>query len=410
MSRTDRHVVFVAPFFMAATLRFIEAAAALPGVRLSLVSQDPLERLPRALRERAVGHWRIEDCLQAAQIVAAVRALQARVGAVARVIGSLEQLQEPLAEANAVLGLPGLAPATATNFRDKRRMKDLFNAAGVPCARHAQIDGPDAARRFAAQVGFPLVAKPLAGAGARNTFRLDDARALEAYLQRYAPQPDRPVLFEEFLAGVEHSFDSVVQGGRLRWRSISTYSPSTLTVLENPWIQWCVLLPRELDTAQFAAIDAVAPRALASLGLDTGFTHMEWFAKSDGSIAISEVAARPPGAQFTTLLSLAHDHDFYRAWAQLVVDDAFAPPQRLYAAGGAYLRGLGQGRIRELQGREAVEREFGDLIAESYWPVPGVTQPTGYEGAGYVLFRHPQTERVAAALRRTVELIRVILV
>lgn len=410
MHRTDRHVVFVAPFFMAATLRFIEAAAALPFVRLSVVSQDPVERLPAALRERLVGHWQVDDALQAARIVQAVRALGQRHGPVHRVIASLEQLQEPLALANAELGLRGLAPATATHFRDKRRMKDLFAAAGVPCARHAQVDSAARARRFVAEVGFPVVAKPLAGAGARNTFRLDDAASLERYLQRFAPQPAQPVLFEQFLDGVEHSFDSVMLGGRLLWRSISTYSPSTLTVLENPWIQWCVLLPRELDAPQFAAIDAVAPRALAALGLDTGFTHMEWFARPGGEVAISEVAARPPGAQFTTLLSIAHDHDFYRAWARLQVDDEFTVPQRRHAAGGAYLRGLGQGRVREVRGVDAVQREFGDLIVESFWPVPGVTQPTGYEGSGYVLFRHRDTERVAQALRRTVELIRVILV
>ena len=32
-----------------------------------------------------------------------------------------------------------------------------------------------------------------------------------------------------------------------------------------------------------------------------------------GGIAISEAGARPPGAQFTTLISYAHDCDFYSA-------------------------------------------------------------------------------------------------
>ena len=58
----------------------------------------------------------------------------------------------------------------------------------------------------------------------------------------------------------------------------------------------------------------------------TGLSHMEWFRRGDGSIAISEVGARPPGAQFTTLLSFAHDLDFYRAWAELMVHETFTPP------------------------------------------------------------------------------------
>ena len=71
---------------------------------------------------------------------------------------------------------------------------------------------------------------------------------------------------------------------------------------------------------------------------------MEWFRRPDGSIAISEVGARPPGSQFMTLMSYAHDTDLYAAWARLAVDGVFDPPQRSYACGGAYLRAQGSGR------------------------------------------------------------------
>ena len=36
-----------------------------------------------------------------------------------------------------------------------------------------------------------------------------------------------------------------------------------------------------------------------------------------------------------------------------------------------------------------------------------VPQPAGYEGAGYVIFRHPDTAIVERALRRTAEVVRV---
>lgn len=404
------HVVFVVPFFMTATLRFVAGAAALPGVRLSLISQDPLEKLPADLRGRIVGHWRVEDCMRSADLVGATRELGRRFGAVARLIGSLEQLQVPLAEASVELGLPGLTPTAARNFRDKQQMKDVFDAAGLPCARHALVADAADARRFAAACGYPLIAKPLAGAGGRNTFRLNDGHDLDAYLRTFAPSVASPVLFEEFLSGTEHSFDAVMLHGRLVWHSISIYSPSPLTVMENPWIQWCVLLPRDIGAAEYRPIEQAAARALEALGLVTGMVHMEWFRRPDGSIAISEVAARPPGAQFTTLISLAHGQDFYRAWPRLMIFDQFEIPPRRFAAGAAYLRGMGTGRVREVQGVDIIQREFGELIVETKWPEPGVTQPTGYEGAGYVLFRHPDTQVVERALRRTVEVIRVILV
>src|SRR6266542_3400253 len=55
------------------------------------------------------------------------------------------------------------------------------------------------------------------------------------------------------------------------------------------------------------SIRAIAPTALRVLGLRTGLTHLEWFRRPDGSIAVSEVAVRPLGAQITSMLCYAHD-------------------------------------------------------------------------------------------------------
>ena len=399
------HVAFVAPFLMEATLRFVDGAARLPGVTLSLISQDPPERVPAGLRARLAGHRQVADAFDAAALADATRSL-ARDGApVERLIGSLEQLQESLALARERLGLPGLPAAVARNFRDKARMKDILRAAGVPCARHRLAATSAAAQDFAAASGFPIVVKPPAGAGATGTYRLDDAAALGRYLAANPPAAAAPVLCEEFLSGAEHSFDSVAIDGRIVFWSVSRYLPSPLTVVQNPWIQWCVLLPRELDG--FDDIRRVGAAALGALGLSTGMTHMEWFRRPDGSIAVSEVAARPPGAQFTTLLSYAHDADFYAAWPRLVIADRFVVPARRWAVGAAYVRGHGSGRVRRVHGLDVAQRELGALVVEARLPEPGTPQGAGYEGSGHVILRHHDTALVETALRRLVSTIRV---
>jgi hypothetical protein len=399
------HVVFAVPFLMPATLRFVRGALALPGVRLSILSQDPPAALPADIAARIAGYSQVRDALDASLLVHAVEDLGRRLGPVERLIGSLEQLQEPLAVACAQLSLPGLGVEAARNFRDKARMKDVLRARGRRGARHCLATSAAQARAFVAERGFPVVAKPPAGAGAAATHRLDDGATLERYLERYAPRPGAPVLIEEFLSGTEHSFDSIVIDGRLVWWSVSRYLPSPLTVLENPWIQWCVLLPRELEA--YADIRAAAAEALGALGLVSGMTHMEWFRRPDGSLALSEVAARPPGAQFTSLLSYAHDLDFYAAWSRLVVEGRFDPPPRRYAVGAAYVRGQGSGRVRAIHGLDAAQREFGALVVEAKLPKAGEAQPSGYEGIGHVIVRHPETAVVEAAVRKIVTLIRV---
>jgi hypothetical protein len=402
------NVYFVVPFFMEATLRFIEGAAHLPGVRLSIISQDPIERLPQSLRAALTGHWRrVADGLDSVQITEAARQLTRAVGTPDRIIGSLEQLQVPLAEVRAYFGLPGLGVAAARNFRDKPAMKTVLERNGLPCARHRLAAAAADARAFVAQVGMPIVVKPPAGAGAVNTMRLDDARELEQYLERHVPTADRPVLLEEFLRGEEHSFDAVLVNGQMVWHSISRYQPAPLTVLDNPWIQWCVLLPREIDTPEFDDIRRTGYQALRALGLETGMAHMEWFRRVDGGLAISEAGARPPGAQFTTLISYAHDCDFYSAWPRLVIYGEFDVPERRYAAGAAYVRGLGQGRVKAIHGLEQAQREIGSLVVASQLPQPGQLQPAGYEGAGYVILRHRETAVVERGLRRVLEILRV---
>src|SRR5690606_4907051 len=125
--------------------------------------------------------------------------------------------------------------------------------------------------------------------------------------------------------------------------------------LEKRWIQWAVILPRTLDG--YEEIGRVGPAAISALGLETGLVHMEWFLRPDGSVAVSEAAVRPPGAQFTTLISHAHDFDLYAAWARLMILDEFDPPSRRHSVGAVYLRGQGEGRVVAIEGLEAAQRE-----------------------------------------------------
>jgi phosphoribosylaminoimidazole carboxylase (NCAIR synthetase) len=401
------HVIFAAPFFMDATLRFLGGATQLPDTLVTLVSQDPAEKLPVDVRGRLAGHWRVDDALDPRQLVEAAEALQARFGKARRYIAALEQLQVPLAVAREALGIEGLSAEAARNFRDKARMKTVLRDAAVPCARHVLAGAAGEARAFTEQVGFPVVAKPPAGAGGKSTWRIDSRAQLDQLLELHPPSESQPTLFEEFVRGTEFSFDSVMIDGQLVWHSISRYMPSPLEVLENPWIQWVVMLPRDISGPEFDPIRDAAYRGLRALGLTTGLSHMEWFRLADGRIAISEVGARPPGAQFTSLLSYAHDIDFYRAWPRLLTFGEFEPPPRRYAAGAAYIRGQGRGRVRAIHGLDEAQRRFGRLVVEAKLPREGQPPSDSYEGDGYVIVRDPDTEVVEHALTEIVKLIRV---
>src|SRR3954454_2974063 len=398
---------FVAPYLLEATARFVSVAAELPGVQLGLVTCEPVERIPPNLCERLAGHWRIEDALDPRQLAWAVSGLAGQMGRVERLVGALEQLQVPLAQVRESLGIEGMDVRTALNVRDKSRMKETFDAAGIPCARHALVRNAGQATSFADAVGFPLVAKPPAGAGAQSTFRLDDGDMLRGWLSAVPLGESDPALLEEFLTGEEHTFDSVTLGGAHVWASIADYRPPPLDVLGNPWIQWTVLLPRDITGPRYDGIHRWGPAALAALGVTDALTHMEWFARPDGSVAVSEVAARPPGAQLTSMHGYAHDFDLYRAWAELAILGRFEVPERRFAAGTAYLRGMGHGRVRAVHGIEAVQQQIGHLVVEARLPEPGQPAATDYLGEGYVMVRDPDTAVVEDVLRRIVDGVRI---
>jgi biotin carboxylase len=399
--------IFVAPLLSDNAFRMVEAAAGLPDLQLGVITHDDAQKL-RHLFGR-VAHWKVQNVLDASQLVWAARELGERNGPVHRLYGAYEQLQVPLAVARTAMGIDGMSVESATNFRNKARMKTLLRGAGLPCARHRLAPSMDDAIAFAEMSGFPIVAKPPAGAGAISTFRLNDMDELRGALAATPPSPEHPMLLEEFVRGEEHSFETMTVNGTHRWHSITRYHPTPLTVLENPWIQWAVLLPREVDHPQYDDIRAAGTRALDVLGMDTGISHMEWFRRQDGSLAISEVAARPPGAQITTLMSRAHDFDLLQEWSRAMIFGEFRVPTREYAVGAAFLRGQGEGRVAKVMGAEVIQSQLGDLIVESKIPVVGASPASSYEGDGYIIVRHRETARVEEALRAIISTVKVVL-
>jgi hypothetical protein len=165
-----------------------------------------------------------------------------------------------------------------------------------------------------------------------------------------------------------------------------------------------------MDDTRYDGIGEVGPAALRALGVRDALTHMEWFRRPDGSVAVSEVAARPPGAQLSSMIGYVHDMDFYRMWAELVLLGTFEPLPRRYAAGTAYLRGQGRGRVGAVHGVDEVQRQIGHLVVEAKLPQRGQPPSSSYEGEGYVIVRDPDTDVVRDALRRVITGIRVELV
>jgi phosphoribosylaminoimidazole carboxylase (NCAIR synthetase) len=400
-----RNVIFAAPFPTDITMRFVRAAARLQDVRLLGIVHTPPQGEDAGVYQDLV---QVTDPLATKDLIEATEVLRRRHGQPNRIIGILEAMMVQLAQARAHFGVKGTQPPVAELFRDKARMKAALQAAGLPVAKSRLIRGPPDARSFAEEVGFPLVLKPPAGMGANSSWRVNSLEELLRGVAGMGASQARPVLAEEFLRGREFSFETITLGGVPRLESISHYLPTCLEVLENPWIQWCCVLPRVISGPEYDGARQLARGAIAALGLTDGMTHMEWFQRPDGSLVIGEIAQRPPGANISTMTGLAHGEDPFRAWVRAVVDGELEDTwERKYAVGSAFLRGMGHGRVAHLSGVHEVHLTVGKLVVEAKLPSIGASKSEGYEGDGYVIVRDESTEVVQQALKKIIETIQV---
>ena len=401
------HTAIVAPHFGENMRHCLRCFADLPDTKLGVLSPEPEDRVPPELRPRLAGYERIATADDAGAIADGARRLRDRWGRLDRLESYLEMLQVQVADARDALDVDGLRGEAARNFRDKNRMKEVLRKAGVPVARQARIETGDDARAFVKQVGYPIVMKPMAGLGARNTQRVHDETSLLAALDALRPSAANPAQAEEFVRGEEHTFETVTIDGKTVWTSSTDYLPSPLQVLENAWMQYCLILPRE-DAPHVAAFADVNGKALQALGMRHGLSHMEWFRRDDGSVLVSEVGARPPGANIMPVLAAALFGARGGGGPPLMVHGQWRFPPRQLAAGTVFLRAMGGGAtVQQVAGIEAMRAQLGPALFDLRAPQVGQPRSPHYEGDGWVVVRHPKTEGVVAALRTVLETVRI---
>ncbi|MEM6457648.1 MAG: ATP-grasp domain-containing protein, partial [Acidobacteriota bacterium] len=308
-----------------------------------------------------------------------------------------------------VFGLPGMSVAQTVPFRDKEQMKQVLDAAGVRTPRHAEARSEDAIRQAVARIGYPIILKPIAGAGSADTYRVGDDRELARVLPRLRHVAS--VSVEEFVEGQEYTYDTICADGRVLYENIAMYRPNALVSRSNEWISPQTISLRRIDADSLAPGRALGRQVLEALGFRTGFTHMEWFLTPGGEAVFGEIGGRPPGARSVDLMNYASDIDVYVGWAEALVRGRFSQRvERTYNAACIFKRAQGQGRIRHIEGLADLQRRFGAHIAHIDLLPIGATRRNWKQtlvSDGYLVVRHPDLSRtlsMADAVGRELQL------
>jgi biotin carboxylase len=306
------------------------------------------------------------------------------------------------------LGLPGLTVEQTVPFRDKQLMKELLGGAGLRTPGHEGATTVAGVWEAAERLGYPLIVKPIAGAGAADTYRADSAGDLDDLLPmlRHVPR----VIVEEFIDGEEFTYDTICAGGQVLFENIVWYRPRPLLTKLHEWISPVIVALRALDVPDLAAGRALGRAAVQVLGFRDGFTHMEWYRKADGEAVFGEIGARPPGGRMVDVMNYATDADLYLAWAEAITQGRISRRiERHYNAAAIFKRAGGAGRITGYEGLDRLLAEYSEhVVAIDLLPVgaPRRDWRAVIVSDGMVIVRHPElsktleiTERFAADLR-----------
>ena len=246
------------------------------------------------------------------------------------------------------LGLPGLTVEGTVPYRDKEVMKRVIDAAGIRTPHHYSATTAAGVVEAAENVGYPVIVKPIDGAGSESTYRVENRADLDHILP--ALRSVTEVSVEEFVEGDDMTFDTLCVDGVVQHYNIATYIPRALIMKENEWVSPITMVYRDPDLPELARGKEMGFKVLAALGFQTGYTHMEWYRTRSGEAVFGEIGARSPGAGLVDLINYASDIDTYAGWAECVVKGRFAQAvDRRYNAAWIYKRARCRGRIQRYE-------------------------------------------------------------
>ena len=384
-----------------AEMAFFTRGLGQAGVTVIGLGDQPTDALPAIARDALDHHVHVGSLAADDQVSATVRELARQVR-----IDQVECLWEPYmilaARLREELGLPGLTVQQTVPFRDKERMKQLLDAAGLRTPRHVAAGTVAGVWAAAELIGFPLIVKPVDGAGSADTYRADSVAELDTILPslRHVPQ----VSVEEFIDGEEFTYDTICAGGQVLVENICQYHPRPLLTKMHEWISPITMALRDLDEPGLQGGRELGSAVLRVLGFRDGFTHMEWYRKADGEVIFGEIGARPPGARTVDVMNYATDADLFTAWAHAVTHGRIPQPvERRYNAASVFKRASGVGRITHYEGLEALLATYGGhVVALDLLPVGAPRQDWRATtiADGMVIVRHPELAQALEIAQR----------
>ena len=153
------------------------------GARVFGVGDSPIDGLPTMVRRSLSEYIPVRSLWDESAVI---ESLRERLRG--QQLDRIECLWEPgillAARLREVFGVTGLGVDAAQRFRDKELMKQALDEVGIRTPHHIAATSVSAIWEAAEKIGFPIILKPIDGAGSADTYRINAVNELRAVLPR----------------------------------------------------------------------------------------------------------------------------------------------------------------------------------------------------------------------------------
>ncbi|MEG0593542.1 MAG: carbamoylphosphate synthase large subunit [Coprobacillus sp.] len=202
----------------------------------------------------------------------------------------------------------------------KSKMKDVYKAIGITCARYRFVDDYQATKAFANSVGYPVIVKPDNGVGASSTYKLKSDEELDYFFS--TKNPHIHFIIEEMVPGHVETFDGITDKDKNIL--IATSHVMLNSIMDN--------VNEASDTAFYSQpiegldIYDIGKKAVEAFDTRSRFFHFEFFRLDEdkeglgkqGDLVGLEVNMRAPGAYMPDMMNMAYNVDVYTIWADML--------------------------------------------------------------------------------------------
>lgn len=204
-------------------------------------------------------------------------------------------------------------------YKYKSEMKDYYKRANVKTARFSLVTTLENAKKFIAEVKYPVIVKPNNGVGASTTYRLSNNRELLSFFENL---PARQFIMEEYIEGEILSYDGICDNHSNIIYETAHRFPTPIMDIVNEKKEITYYSLKQIPPS----LKEIGQRVIKEFNVKSRFFHCEYFKLlhdkeglgKKGDLIGLEVNMRPPGGYTPDMMNFASDIDVYQIWANMV--------------------------------------------------------------------------------------------